>query len=308
MKEIISVVVPVYKGEPFVKELVERIRKAILSVSAEYEIILVNDASPDNSWEEIKKVSKKDQAVKGLNFSRNFGQHHAITAGLDMTSGQWIIIMDCDLQDIPEEIPNLYHKANEGFDIVFAKRVSRNDNLLKRFLSIFFYRILGYLTETKQDYTVANYGIYNSLSINALKQLTETSRNFNTLIRWVGFKSTAIEVKHGKRMVGKTSYSLNKSFKLALDTIISFSNKPLILTIKFGFLISFSSFIVGIYYLVLYINDKISVLGYTSLIVSIWFLSGLIIMVFGITGLYIGKIFDNVKNRPIYIIKDRIGF
>ncbi len=308
MRPLISVVVPVYFGESFIQQLVERTRKTILSLDADYEIILVNDDSPDNSWDLIIKECTNDKNVKGITLSRNFGQHYAISAGLDHAKGDWIVVMDCDLQDVPEEIPKLYKKALEGFEIVYAKRLNRNDNFFKKLTSRFFYSILGYLTETKQDPSIANFGIYKKETIQAFCQLKESSRNFNTMIRWIGFKSSAINVIHQKRSEGITSYSFGMLSKLALDTILSFSDKPLRLTVKFGFLISFITIIIGIFYFVQYLSGKITVLGYTSLILSIWFLSGLIISVLGMVGLYIGRIFENVKRRPIYLVRDKIGF
>jgi len=307
MKEVISVVIPVFKGEDFLVELVERVRLAIQSIPLDFEIILVNDASPDNAWDEIKKICEEDKNIKGIDLSRNFGQHYAISAGLERVTGNWTVVMDCDLQDVPEEIPKLYHKGTEGFDIVYAKRKIRYDSLTKRIYSKLFYIVLGYLTDTKQDSDIANFGLYNSSCITAFLQMRDYSRNFNTMIRWVGFKSTSITVIHSQRKTGKSSYSFNKSLKLALDTIISFSDKPLRITIKFGFIISFSSLVIGVYYLIKYILGGITVLGFTSVIVSIWFLAGLIISIIGMVGLYIGKIYEKVKDRPLYIIKDQIN-
>lgn len=272
-----------------------------------HEIILVDDASPDNSVVIIRNLCDKNPEVKGILLSRNFGQHHAISAGLSFSSGRYVVVMDCDLQDIPEEIENLYRKASEGFDIVYASRVNRTDGVMKIFLSKAFYRILGYLTGTNQDASIANFGIYQRKTIEALMEMGDESRNFNTMIRWVGFTSTSIPVKHGRREEGASAYTLGKSFRLAFETIISFSDKPLRLVVAFGFITSLVSLVIGCYYLLLYLRGGITVLGYTSLILSMWFLSGLMIFVLGILGLYIGKTFDKVKSRPLFIIREKIN-
>jgi hypothetical protein len=215
--------------------------------------------------------------------------------------------MDCDLQDQPEEIPKLFNKLSEGYDIVLASRLYRKDGLVKRILSKYFYRFLGYISESQQDYTVANFGIYHSKVIEAVISMKDSARYFPTMIRWVGFKSSKVEVIHSERPSGKTSYTFNKLFILALDVILSYSDKPLRLTVKFGLLISFLSFLFALYNVYRFFSGQIVVTGWTSLIISVWFLSGIIILILGIVGLYVGKTFEKVKERPIYIIKEIIN-
>jgi polyisoprenyl-phosphate glycosyltransferase len=304
-KDFISVVSPVYGCKASLYELYLRLKDTLEKITTDFEIILVNDASPDGAWETIVDLTKKDPRVKGINFSRNFGQHYAITAGLDHCQGNWVFIMDCDLQDQPEEILNLYNKAQEGYDIVYAQRTERKDKWLKRIYSKVFYSILGYLTNTKQDPTIANFGAYSCKVIASIRSMQDYHRYFPTMVRWVGFKHTKINVSHSERTVGNTGYSFGKLMSLAADIILSFSDKPLKIMVKFGFLISCLSFIFGIYYLILFFENKIVVSGYTSLIISLWFLSGLIILVLGVVGLYIGKTFDKVKGRPVYLIMDK---
>jgi dolichol-phosphate mannosyltransferase len=268
---------------------------------------MVNDASPDMAWGTITEIAQKDQRVKGINLSRNFGQHYAITAGLNYCNGNWVVVMDCDLQDRPEEIINLYNKALEGWDVVFASREIRKDGIIKRALSRMFYMTLGYLTNTEQDANIANFGIYHKKVIDAIKSMDDYQRYFPTMVKWVGFSSTKISVDHASRSEGKSSYTFAKLVRLSIDVIISFSDKPLRLTVKFGFALSSIAFIYAIYNLILFFLGDIKVPGYTSLIVSVWFLSGLIITIVGITGLYIGKTFDKVKGRPTYIVKEKIN-
>lgn len=303
----ISVVSPEYKGEKMVAELVRRVSASISTITDNFEIILVNDASSDGTWQAIEQECAKDKRVKGLNLSRNFGQHYAITAGLAYAKGDWVVVMDCDLQDVPEEIPNLYKKAQEGHDTVLAQRVEREDSFIKKKSSQLFYRLFSYLTETKQDSTVANFGIYKHAVITALLSMGDKFRYFPTMVQWVGFNITYLPVKHSERAEGKSTYNFRRLFHLALDTMIAFSDKPMRLMVKFGFFITLASIIVGIVFLYRYLVHDIEVAGYTSLILSVWILSGNIISVIGVVGLYIGKMFDTVKDRPVFLVKEQIN-
>lgn len=303
----ISVVSPVYKAENIVAELVKQVREAISSITEDFEIILVNDASPDRSWEKIVAECATDKRIKGINLSRNFGQHYAITAGLHYAKGEWVVVMDCDLQDRPDEIPKLYQKAQEGWDSVFAQRKDRNDSIIKKLFSKAFYKIFSYLTETEQDASVANYGIYHRKVIDAILKMQDQIRFFPTMVQWVGFRKYYLPVKHSERYEGKSSYNFKGLFRLALNTIIAFSDKPLRLTVKLGFFITLISFIVMFAYLTMYFIGSIKVMGFTTLIISFWLLSGIIIFILGFTGLYIGKVFEKVKERPVFIIKETIN-
>jgi len=299
---LISIVSPVYNAEQIVDLLVQRISEEVSKITPDYEIILVEDGSPDNSWAAIERNCKKDSRVKGIKLSRNFGQHYAITAGLDHAQGEWVVVMDCDLQDRPEEIINLYNKAKEGYDIVLARRYERKDTLFKRFFSWAFYQILSYLTGTKHDPAIANFGIYHKKVIQAVCQMRESIRYFPTMVKWVGFRSVKLNVQHAEREIGKTSYNFKRLLYLAMDIILAYSDKPVRLTIKLGLIISMAAFFLGIITLIQYLTGNITIPGYASLILSIWFFSGLIIMTLGVIGLYIGRTFECVKKRPIYIL------
>ncbi|MBL4752369.1 MAG: glycosyltransferase family 2 protein [Flavobacteriales bacterium] len=303
----ISIVSPVYFGEKLVQELVSRIIGTVSKITDDYEIILVEDGSPDKSWEEIQNACRANKKVKGIKLSRNFGQHYAITAGLQKASGDWVVVMDCDLQDRPEEITRLYEKAQEGYDTVFAQREFRQDSFIKRISSKIFYGLFSYLTDSDQDSSVANFGIYHQKVMSSILSMKDHVRYFPTMVQWVGFSSTKLGVEHNSRQEGKSSYSWAKLSKLAINNIIAFSNKPLRLTVRVGFMISFISFIIGLQYLYRYLSGEILVLGYTSLILSVWFLSGLIILILGIIGIYLGTTFDRVKDRPTYIIHKEIN-
>ena len=299
----LSIVSPVYRAELVLDELVERIAKSVPSAFNSYEIILVDDFSPDKSWQKIVEISSKNSNVRGFKLSRNFGQHYAITAGLSQVSGDYVVVLDCDLQDQPEEIEKLFNESQKGFDIVLARRYERKDSLYKKTVSKLFYKTLSYLTGTKQDATVANFGIYSKQVINEVVKLEEKIKYFPTMVKWVGFSTSYVNVEHASRSEGKSNYNLKKLLNLALDIILAYSDKPLRLIIKFGLSIALISFLMVIYVLFEKITGKVSISGYASLIISIWFLSGCLLTTLGVVGLYIGKIFEGVKNRPSYIIE-----
>ena len=301
---IISFVSPVYRAEKILDKLVEEIQKVMLEINEPYEIILVDDRSPDNSWQVMQKLSETFPEVISVRLSRNFGQHPSIMAGLSQAKGEWIVVLDCDLQDQPKEVLKLYTKAKEGFDVVLAKRKNRQDGFFKRKTSLIFSKIYSFFTDTLYDNEVANFGIYNKKVIEAILNISDYIKFFPLFVKFVGFNTTAIEVEHAEREEGNSTYTLSKLISLAFNTIISFSNKPLKLFVKFGLTISGISFLLGIYNLYLAITGQVAVLGYSSIIVSIWFLSGVIITTIGVTGIYVGKIFDQTKNRPIFVIDE----
>jgi dolichol-phosphate mannosyltransferase len=303
----VSVVSPVYRAEKIVSELVKQLHENLQKITDDYEIVLVNDCSPDNSWLAIVAECEKDKRVKGINLSRNFGQHYAITAGLNYAKGEWIVVMDCDLQDRPDEIQNLYQKAQEGYDSVFAQRVVRQDTFFKRLFSKMFYAVFSYLTDTKQDPTVANFGIYNHKVINAILTMKDNIRFFPTMVQWVGFRKFYLPVCHADRFEGKTSYNFKGLMRLALNNIIAFSDKPLRLTVKIGFIISVFAFLLAIYNIFAHFTGIIQVEGFTTTVFSIWFVGGLTFSVLGVVGLYVGKTFENVKNRPTFIVQNQIN-
>ncbi|WP_051287240.1 glycosyltransferase family 2 protein [Algoriphagus mannitolivorans] len=303
----LSIISPVYRAEKVLDQLVERIKAAVSPLTSEFEIVLVDDYSPDASWEKIEQLVQIHPELKGIKLSRNFGQHYAITAGLDAAQGEWVVVMDCDLQDRPEEIPALYQKALEGYDVVLAKRADRKDSLLKRMSSKLFYRTLAWLTGSEQDETIANFGIYHQKVIREITQLRESIRYFPTMVRWVGFRQTAIEVDHAGNQERESSYNFKKLFNLALDIILAYSDKPIRLTIKLGLVVAFTGFLFALITLINYIQGEIIVAGYASLIISLWLLAGIVLITLGVVGLYVGKTFEGVKNRPIYIVEQKIG-
>jgi dolichol-phosphate mannosyltransferase len=267
----------------------------------------VEDAGPDESWKVIEQLAAANPRIKGLKLSRNFGQHYAITAGLDQAKGDWIVVMDCDLQDRPEEIPALFRKAQEGFEVVLARRANRQDGFFKRFSSKLFYRTLAWLTGSHQDETIANFGIYSKKVIQEIIGMRESIRYFPTMVRWVGFKQTTLDVAHAANEERGSSYNFKRLFNLALDIMLAYSDKPIRLTVKLGLLVALFGFLFAIYTLIRYFQGEIIVAGYASLIISLWLLTGFILVTLGMVGLYVGKTFEGVKRRPIYIVEKRVG-
>ena len=291
-----------------IPELVRRNIEALSQITDNFEIILVNDASPDDTWEVIRSECAKDQRVKGINLSRNFGQHYAISAGLANVSGDWIVVMDCDLQDRPEEIPNLYAKALEGWDIVKARRINKQFGFTKRLTSVIYHKLFDWLSGQQSDPAIGNFGIYRRNVIDEVNKLTEQARVFRTLLNVVGFSQTTIDVPHAARAEGKSSYSFAKLLKLSLDSSIANTNKPLRMAVSTGIVMSLVSFLLALYNVVAKLAGFISIAGYTTTVFSIWFVGGLILFILGVVGLYIGKIYDQVKGRPLFVIKNRINF
>ncbi len=304
----LSIVSPVYQAENLVDELIEKVVEHVSLFTDNFEIVLVEDGSLDGSWAKIEENCLKNPRIKGIRLSRNFGQHAAVIAGINHAKGDWVVIMDCDLQDRPEEIVRLYEKAQEGYDIVLAGRMNRQHAFLKRFLSKMFYKVLSWLSGTPYDSRVANFGLYHKKVIQAVLQMRENIPYFTAMVNWVGFRKVILPVDHAARPRGKSAYNFSRLVKLAIDALLAHSDKPLKLIIGVGAFISFFGFVFGTVSIWQYFRGSIDVLGYTSLITTICFFSGLIILVLGIIGLYIGKIFEGIKNRPNFLVSERVNF
>jgi len=304
---MISVVSPVYFAEHIIGELVGRLAGVLSSMGEEYEIILVNDASPDRSWEAIKEECSKRPYVKGINLSRNFGQHNAISAGLRYSKGEWVVVMDCDLQDRPEEIAKLLHKALEGFDIVYARRKDRQDGSFKKLGSRLYHKLYDTCTGRRSDAAISNFGIFSRKVVDEFNLMPEKARSFPAMVSYLGFRKTAIDVKHDVRLEGKSSYSLGKLVRLGVDSIVSQSARPLHIAIYAGMAMSLISFVLALYNVIARLAGIITVPGYTMTVFSIWFTSGMLMFVLGVCGLYVGNIFEQVKGRPLYVIEDKLN-
>ncbi len=301
----ISIVVPVYGSDGTLDPLYKRVVATVEKIPASFELVLVDDCGPGNSWEIINKMARNDPRVTGIKLSRNFGQHKAIMAGVDIARGNWLVIMDCDLQDRPEEIARLWAKAQEGNDVVAGRRVKRQDGFFKCFSSRLFHWFFGFMTNRRSDAAQSNFGIYSRKVVDTVKTLLEYPGIFPFLVRQAGFEVITIEIEHGRRTEGKSSYTLGRKLSLAIDIIFYYSNKPLRMFIHFWLLMALTIFCCGTWCFTRhFLFDYISA-DWISVMFSLFFLSGILVLVTGIRGVYIGRFSNQVKERPLYVVKDR---
>lgn len=303
----LSVIAPVYGCRNCLEELVERISAAVSPVVMSHEIILVDDRSPDNAWPRIKEIASRFPQVRGLRLSRNFGQHAAISAGLAHTRGRTIVVMDCDLQDVPEEIPGLLAALNQGANMALASRTERQDSFFKKAGSRAFYALLGWLTGSTYDASTANFGAYSRKVIDVVNAMPESDRFFPLLVRWTGFDAALVPVSHARRAEGRSGYSLSQLLRLATNVALSFSDKPLRLVVRTGLAFAFLSLCIVALSVYRYAIGDIAVAGFTSIIASIWLVGGVIVSSVGIVGLYVGKLHGQAKHRPNFIVADDTG-
>lgn len=301
----LSVVAPVYGCKGCLEELVDRIRRSCQGLAAELEIILVDDASPDDAWLRILELSAASSDVRGLRLSRNFGQHYAISAGVEAAQGDAVIVMDCDLQDPPEYIPQLVTAWRSGnVDVAMAARANRRDSALKRFTSYAFSRLLSRLTGVPHDHRTANFGLYSRRAIAAVNAMPESDRCFPLMVKWLGLPTVLVPVPHAERAEGRSGYTVRRLLRLAVDIVLSYSDKPLRMVIRAGLVLA--TFAIGFagWSVYRYLHGDIAVAGFTSIIASIWFLGGATVVCVGLTGLYLGRLFNASKGRPAYIVSE----
>jgi polyisoprenyl-phosphate glycosyltransferase len=303
---IISIVSPVYLAAGNVSELCRRLEIALNQISVDYEIVLVEDGSPDSSWDEIVQETSRNSKIRGLKLSRNFGQHHAITAGVDFATGDWVVVMDCDLQDPPESIPQLYKKAIEGNDLVVALFEERQGKKTQQLVSRVFWRLLTWLTDLPFDYRVGNFRIFSRKVADSFKLYREQARLLGGINSLAGFQKSNVLVKRAERFSGRSSYTFRRLVSTALDLALAYSDKPLRIMVALGFTISGMSFITGLVIFGMGLSGIISVPGWVSVMVSLYLLSGLILANLGIVGFYVGKTFEESKKRPLYIVETAI--
>ena len=306
---ILSVVVPLYNEQEVLPETYRRLKAVMDSIGGSYEVIMVNDGSRDRTAEMAKDLCRENPSFKLLNFSRNFGHQTAITAGMDYASGQAIVVIDADLQDPPEIIPDMLAKWEEGYEVVYGKRISRKgETFFKTFTARTFYRLLNKLTDVKIPTDVGDFRLIDAKVKEALLRIPEHNRYVRGLISWLGFRQTAVEFVREARFAGETKYPLRKMLKLAVDGITSFSYKPLKVSIGIGTFLSAFSLIFALTVVLLRAFD-ISTMepGWASLMVVMLFFFGIVLVMLGIMGEYIGRVFEEVKGRPLYIISEEIG-
>ena len=301
----LSIVSPCYGAPTLLRQLVAQITETVSRLTDSYEIILVEDCSPDNSREIIRDICAADKHVKGVFLSRNFGQQSALNAGYDTATGDYVVTLDCDLQNPPTQIRALYQKAQEGYDIVFATRRHRPDTFLMTKGSHVFNKLMGFLSDTKQDESVAEFALFGKKVIKAMGSMGDYQRYYPLMSQWVGFKTATVDVEHAVRTDGKkSSYSIKKRIELAVTTAVNFSTKSLRLIVYFGIFITLAAIIGAIALMIktLIVDEPVS--GWATLFVSMWFIAGVMIMIMGIIAVYIGSIFNEVKHRPSYIIDE----
>ena len=306
---LLSIVSPVYKAEAIVDELVKRIKEEVSKITEDYEIVLIEDGSPDKSWEKIEEICKTEKRVKGIKLSRNFGQHYAITAGLAESKGEYVVVMDCDLQDNPKYIKELLDKAKEGYDIVNTVKITRKHSSIKNFLAGCFHRFFNFLLGRKELHGDAMIGAYSLITrkvVDAYASISDYYRPYTASLQWLGFSKVMIEVEHEERFAGRSSYTFFKLLSHAFNGIISQTDKLLRVSIYTGFALVALSFISILYIVIRSLNSGFHP-GWASLAVLIIFSTGLMLMSLGIVGVYIGKIFEQTKNRPLYIIDKKIN-
>ncbi len=305
MRKKLSVIIPIYNEEGNIPALFERLSSVVSKMDVEPEFLFVNDGSRDNSIALIKALAVKNTFVKYIDFSRNFGHQVAVSAGLDKASGDAIVIIDADLQDPPELIIEMFGKMQNGFDVVYAKRRARKgESFLKKFTAGMFYRILGSITSVSIPVDTGDFRIMSKQVADIVKSMPEKEKFLRGQISWVGFEQTFVEYDRDERQSGETGYTYSKMIRFALDGITSFSNFPLKFASGAGFVVSGFSFLMILYALYSRYILKVYEPGWTSLMLAITFIGGIQLISIGIIGEYISRMSANIRNRPLYIIKN----
>ena len=305
---LLSVVIPMYNEEQVIDETRRRLVQAFTDFDMDVEFIFVNDGSRDSTMSKLREFSKEDPRIKVVNFARNFGHQIAITAGMDYARGDCVAVIDGDLQDPPELIPEMVKKWREGYEVVYGKRLKRaGESAFKRLTAKVFYRFLDGMTDVKLPVDVGDFRLIDRKVCDCMLRLPERSRYVRGLISWLGFRQTMVEFNRDARFAGETKYPLKKMLKLAFDGITSFSTKPLKFATTFGVVISAASFVYLIVVLVQAIFYRDLVQGWASSMAVTLFLSGVILIALGVIGAYVGRIYEEVKGRPLYIVGELLG-
>jgi len=302
----ICAVVPVYNEQENIAELVARLVAALGKVSEDFRIVIVDDGSSDGTWPALMAQSSTEPRLQGLRLSRNFGQHAAITAGLSAAEGEWIVVMDGDLQDRPEVIPDLYARASEGFDIVFVQRQDRPESRLYLAGQKIFYSVLRNMTRGSYDGSQGNFSIISRQVLDNYNALNEGDRFYGGLIEWLGFSRGTLPAKHGTRHAGDTKYTFVKRLRFARNIILAFSTRPLDLTLNLGLFVTAGALLMGFIIFLRALFFSYSTDGWASIMVSIYFLGGVQMIMIGMVGQYVGRISDQIKGRPPYIVAEMI--
>ncbi|HYV47095.1 MAG TPA: glycosyltransferase family 2 protein [Myxococcaceae bacterium] len=300
-----SVVVPLYNEEAVLPELYRRVAGVLKGAAVSYELVLVNDGSKDGTWALMKQLREQDPCVTLLNLSRNFGHQIAITAGIEHAAGDTVVIMDADLQDPPEVILEMLARWREGFDVVYGVRTRRRgDGWFKRATASLFYRVVRMATRVDIPVDTGDFRLISRRAVEHLKRLRETNRFVRGLVAWLGFRQVGLTYERAPRYAGQTKYPLGKMLRFAADAVASFSVAPLRLASSLGFLVSFGSFAYAAFAIYAKVWLGRTLQGWASLIVAVAFLGGVQLLCLGIVGEYLGRVYDEVKGRPLYVVQD----
>jgi dolichol-phosphate mannosyltransferase len=303
-----SLVIPVFNEEKLIDELVKRTIAAIETFTGNYEVIFVDDGSTDQSLTKILSWRAKNQKIKLLSLSKNFGHQAAFTAGLEHTSGRIVGMMDGDLQDPPELLPQMIASWKKGYDVVYTVKKSRREAALKRFAFKSFYRVLHSLSAIDIPMDAGNFSLLDRRVVDVLRSMPERNRYISGMRAWAGFQQIAIPYDRGARFAGEPQMSLGRLIRLALDGIFSFSDIPLRMAIYLGLAAAVVSFAGGLFVLYAKLFTDKAIMGWASTIISITFVGGMILLTLGVIGEYISRIYEEVKRRPLYVIRDKVGF
>jgi len=303
-----TVIIPIYNEERILPELRTRLMAATAGLDEPFEVIFIDDGSLDGSYAFMSSMHAEDPRIKAIRLSRNFGHQIAISAGLDEARGDAVVLMDGDLQDPPEILPEMIRLWKEGFDVVYTVKRSRRENPLKRLAFRSFYRILHALSTIRIPMDAGNFSLMDRRVADVLRAMPERNRYISGLRAWAGFQQTAIYYDRDPRFAGKPQMNFGRLFQLALDGIFSFSNVPLRLAVYFGMIAALISFAGGFYVIYAKLFTNQAILGWASTILSILFVGGMILVTLGVIGEYISRIYEEVKKRPLYVVRDKIGF
>ena len=307
-KDEIAVVVPVYMGKAVLRKLCGRLVAALEPITPHFSIVLVDDRSPDDAWPLIQELGREDRRIRGVQLSRNFGQHYALTAGIDHARADWYVVMDCDLQDAPEDIPLLYAKVRQGgFDAIAGVRAKEGHGFVKRHASRLFYAAFNLLAGFELDWSVGNFRIFSDRVADGFRQMREQMRLFPASLSFMGFTVGTLELPHHPREDGKSSYTFAKLARLAAEAILAHSQTPLKLATYFGLAMAVVSILAGLSIAIRALVWGIPVTGWASLIVAVFVVGGVQIFITGIVGIYVGKTFDEAKKRPLYFVRDTVN-
>lgn len=307
MKIKLSIVLPVWNEEKIIPELYRRLKTVLNKTNKLYEIIFINDGSTDQSLLLLKKLQKKDKKIKIISFSRNFGHMPAVMAGLKHASGEKVVVMDSDLQDPPECIPKMCVLSLQGFDVVYGTKKKRKEGVFRKILFASFYKILNKISQHEMPFDAGTFSLLNRKVVEILTSLSERNKYFSGLRAWTGFSQTSLVYEREARFAGKSA-SFRRLFKLAADGLISFSYIPLRLASFLGFIFASLAFIFIILVIILRLMFGFGIIGWASTLITILLLGGIQLITLGIIGEYLARIYDEVKNRPEYIISEKYGF